>query len=379
MTAPTLLCHHCGGAVDAPQRGWKRGIAAYCSQHWILAGKDPWVRGQEALDGAEDFHELSSAELVSWPWESVNTLAGPLVPGRLTYIAAFPGGGKTTFLTHCLHFWLGQGKKVTYLPLESDPAEVYTRLACLELGISADDALSKRLRTLADHGEQWAQEQLDDLKVRFRLMREDRALLEALRVEPLEALTPAAFREAIMTAHAMASDLIVVDHVDHAEADEHSPKAEIAVSNEVQMDALRAAKKLHIPVVLATQLNSSRTGQDRMAHYKPPVVDWLYNKGKKEQLAANILGLSRLIKASASTEMLAEVRAGTRPVEDVVLDHTMGVTGMKLRYGGGMKEKTVKLRYEHGRITDLPSMDARELAAADHGILLGSPSERRVA
>jgi KaiC/GvpD/RAD55 family RecA-like ATPase len=376
---PTLLCHHCGGAVDVPQKGWKRGEAAYCSTHWVLVGKDPWVRGQEAIDSAEAFHELPTEDLVSWPWRSVNELAGPLVPGRLTYIAAFPGGGKTTFLTHCLHYWLGQGKKVTYLPLESDPAEVFTRLACLELGISADDALSKRLRQQADVGDLEAERKLDDLKVMFRLMRDRREMLESLRVEPLEALTPAAFREVIMTARVMASDLIVVDHVDHAEADEHAPKAEISVSNEVQMDALRAAKKLHIPVVLATQLNSSRTGNDRMAHYKPPVVDWLYNKGKKEQLAANILGLSRLIKASANAEMLAEVRAGTRPVEDVVLDHTMGVTGMKLRYGGGMKEKTVKLRYEHGKITDMPSMDAREIAAAEHGILLGSPSQRRVA
>lgn len=379
MTVPTMLCHHCGEAVDLPQRGWKRGDAAYCSRHHILVGKDPWVRGQEALDHAEAFHELPTDELVSWPWQAVNDLAGPLVPGRLTYIAAFPGGGKTTFLTHCLHFWLKQGKKVTYLPLESDPAEVFTRLACLELGISADDALSKRLRTRAEEGDEEATQQLDDLKVMFRLMRERRDMLESLRVEPLEALTPASFREVIVTAKAMGSDLIVVDHVDHAEADEHAPKAEISVSNEVQMDALRAAKGLHIPVVLATQLNSSRTGNDRLAHYKPPAVDWLYNKGKKEQLAANILGLSRLIKASATADMLADVRAGTRPIEDVVLDHTMGVTGMKLRYGGGMKERTVKLRYDQGRITDYPSMDARELAASEHGVPLGSPSQRRFA
>jgi len=131
--------------------------------------------------------------------------------------------------------------------------------------------------------------------------------------------------------------------------------------------------------VLATQLNSSRAGNDRLAHYRPPSTDWLYNKGKKEQMAANILGLSRVLRTGVPSDWLTEVRQGTRPVQDVVMDNRMAVTGMKLRYGGALKERTVQLKYEHGRILDLDAGDQRDSQAARHGVLLGSPSDRRAA
>ena len=379
MSAPTLLCHHCGEAVDLPQRGWQRGQAAYCSRHHILVGLDPFVIGQEALDYAEWLHEMPTDELIRWPWQAVNDLAGPLAPGRLTYLAAFPGGGKTTFLTHCLYFWLSEGKTVTYLPLESDPGEVFVRLACLEIGANADEALSFRLAQRKEAGDAEAMQQHADLTVAYRLFRERRVLLESLRIMPIPTLTVAAFNKAVSVAEAMRSDLIVVDHVDHVESEAGDGLSEIATSNALQAAALAAAKRLSIPVVLATQLNSSRAGNDRLAHYRPPATDWLYNKGKKEQMAANILGLSRVMRTGVPSDWLGEVRAGTRPVQDVVLDNRMAVTGMKLRYGGGMKERTVQLKYEQGKITDLEPSEVRDTIAQRHGVLLGSPSNRRAA
>lgn len=375
----TLLCHHCGEPVDHLHRGWKPGHAAYCSKHHILVNMDPFALGQQALDYAEYLHDMPADELVRWPWQAVNDLAGPLAPGRLTYIAAFPGGGKTTFLTHCLYFWLADGRTVTYLPLESDPGEVFVRLACLETGVSADEALSFRLAQRRDAGDPVAMAQHSDLTVAYRLMREHRGLLESLRIFPLTALTVAAFRRAVAVAKAQGSDLIVVDHVDHVESEAGDGASEIATSNALQSAALQAAKDLQIPVVLATQLNSSRAGNDRLAHYRPPATDWLYNKGKKEQMAANILGLYRPMRTGVPSDWVSEVRAGNRPVTDVVLDNRMGVAGMKLRYGGGMKERTVQLKYEQGRVTDLDPTELRDTIAQRHGVLLGSPSERRVA
>lgn len=376
-----LRCHHCQASVDLPQRGWKPGTPAYCSAHHVLVGMDPWVIGQEGLDYAEWLHHMPVESLVRWPWQAVNELAGPLVPARLTYIAAFPGGGKTSFLTHCLHYWLAEGRRVCYLPLESPVGEVYTRLACLEVGVSADDALSMRLSQRAAAGDQDAIRQRSELEIAYRLMREQRALLESLQIVPLQTLTLAGFNKAIAVAHAMSAELVVVDHVDHVEneATGEGYRSDIELSNALQSAALQAAKDLSIPVILATQLNSSRAGGDRLAHYKPPSVDWLYNKGKKEQMAASILGLSRLISPAASGDWLTEVRSGTRPISDVVLANRMGVTGMKLRYGGGAKERTVQLKYEHGRITDLDHLEQREDSAAKHGVLLGSPSNRRAA
>ena len=283
----------------------------------------------------------------------------------------------TTFLTHCLYWWLASGYTVTYLPLESDPGEVYVRLACLEVGASADEALSFRLAERKARGEEEAIRLHDDLTQLYRELRERRALLDSLRILPIPSLTVRSFTKAVAVAEAMESDLIVVDHVDHVESDVGEHASEIHVSNALQAEALKAAKRLSIPVVLATQLNSSRTGNDRLAHYRPPSTDWLYNKGKKEQMAANIIGLSRALRPGVSPDMMSEVRAGMRPIDDVVLENRMAVTGMKLRYGGAAKERTVHLAYERGRITDLDAADQREMLAARHGVLLGSPSERR--
>jgi len=377
-----LRCHFCARAVDLPQRGWKAGQAAYCTAHHALVGLDPWVIGQEGLDYAEWLHHMPVEALVRWPWRAVNELAGPLVPSRLTYIAAFPGGGKTSFLMHCLQYWLAEGKRVCFLPLESPVGEVYARLACLETGVSADEALSMRLAQRAADGDLEAQRQREALEAAYRGMRERRDLLERLQIIPLPTLTLAGFQKAVAVAHATEADLLVVDHVDHLEGDLEEQgryRSDIELSNALQSAALQAAKELNIPVVLATQLNSSRAGGDRLAHYKPPATDWLFNKGKKEQMAANILGLSRLLSPAASSEWLAEVRAGTRPIDDVAMKQTMGVTGMKLRYGGALKEKTALLRYTADGITDIDLTERRDMQAARHRILLGSPSDRRLA
>lgn len=374
-----MHCHHCGAPVDHLHPGWKQGDPGYCSTHHVLVGMDPWVIGQDAIDYAEWLHAMPADSLIRWPWRAVNELAGPLAPGRLTYVAAFPGGGKTTFLTHCLYWWLSEGKTVTYLPLEADPGEVFVRLACLEVGASADEALSFRLAQRKEAGDPEAMQMYDDLTVAYRLFRDRRTLLESLRIFPLESLTVRAFEKAVKVAEAMGSDLIVVDHVDHIESEEGQSASDIAVSNALQAAALKAAKRLSIPVVLATQLNSTRAGNDRLAHYRPPPTDWLYNKGKKEQMGAVILGLSRVLRSGVPNDWISEVRQGLRPVNDVVLDHRMAVTGMKLRYGGASKERTVQLAYEQGRITDVDAGDLRETIAARHGVLLGSPSNRRAA
>ena len=342
-----------------------------CEKHKAIAGRHPWRVGNDAIDSAERLHDMPSDVLIHWPWRAVNELAGPLVPGRLTYVAAFPSNGKTTFLMHCLAHFLDTGKTVTYLPLEAEPGEVFTRLACYRTGVNADEALSKRLRLRADDGETFAQEQLDRLADCYRAMRTDEGLLLGLRIEPIRALTLRTFERAIKAAKAMESDVLVVDHVDHIEHESGEGGAEIELSNRLQQAALNAAIELQIPVILASQLNSSRTGGDALAHYRPPAVDWLYNKGKKEQNAATILGLFRPTNPDADQDLVTKVSKRQAEPATIVLPNRMGVAGMKLRYGGAMKERSVMLKYEHGALTDVDALDARGDAAASAGYATG--------
>lgn len=374
MTSQT--CRYCNEPVDRLQAGYKTGDAMYCSAHHALADRDPLIIGTDALEYAEWLNNLTPDDVIRWPWQAVNNLAGPLVPGRVTYVAAFPGGGKTTFLTQCLASWLGQGKRVLYMPLEADPGEVYARLACLRLGLSADDVLSLRLRMWASNGDIVAARQLDSLTAEYHRMRLDADLMRALRIEPVDALNVPAFHKAVSVAKAADCDMVCVDHVDHSEGEEGEMAASIAISDKMQQIALRAAKHLKIPFVLMSQLNTSRTGGDHLAAYRPPVTDWLYNKGKKDQVAAVILGLSRLLDPSVEADALKEVRLGTRDVSTIALSERMGVTGMKLRYGSDLTVRTVQLKYSRGIISDLDDNEQRDRQSAIHGIPTGSPSNR---
>ena len=384
MTTPTLDvrrtrdalaatgCGWCGEPVDAPQPGWTHGSGpAYCSKHHVIAGRHPWGIGQAALDDAESFHNLGSEDLLFWPWHAVNELLGPLVPRRLTYLAAFPSGGKTTFLFECIEFWLAQGKTITYLPLESDRAEVMTRLACSRANVNPNEALSKLLRVRADRGDARARAQLTELELAYRLLREDTDLLFALRIEPIDALTKSSFKKAIACCEAMQSDILIVDHVDHTEADDNENGSDITLSNALQGAALKAAKRLSIPVLLATQLNSSRTGGDRLAMFRPPVMDWLYNKGKKDQMAATVAGLYRPMDPDATDDAVKAVKDGRADPATILLANTMGVNAPKRRYGGASLKTTASLSMVHGRLRDMDGMDGRAIQAASAGITTG--------
>jgi hypothetical protein len=368
-----LVCGWCGGPVDVPQPGWlpTSGATAYCTAHHAIEGRHPLGVLANALDGAEWFHDIGSDDLVFWPWQAMNDLAGPLVQGRITYLPAFPGGGKTTFLTHCIAFWLQQGKTITYLPLEADASEVVARLACYRVGVSADETLSKRLRIRADRGDVEAAYQLAEVNAEYRRLREDPDIGMRLRIEPIEALTKTSFRKAIHACEAMESHLLIVDHIDHVEADENESGNDIALSNHLQSAALKAVKRMAIPAVLATQLNSSRTGGDKLAHFRPPLMDWMYNKGKKDMIAAGAYGLFRPMDPDATDEEVSRVTSGRADPATILLPNTMGVARMKARYGSGLAQRSVFLGYHQGRITDLDATERRALSAAETGVRTG--------
>jgi KaiC/GvpD/RAD55 family RecA-like ATPase len=359
MTTP--ICDWCRRPVLEP-RGWNGRDALYCLEHATIKGRDPLNVARLALFDAMALQDTEVDSLIRWPFPSIDRMAGVLAPKRLYYVAAFPGNGKTSFLSACYSKWIADGFRVTYLPLESDPQETVTRVACARAGVNPDDALSLRLRIAAHDGDPVAIRKRDDLAVAFRLLLEDKELWDLFRIEPSMKLTPNTFRDVEKAVVAMESDILLVDHVDNSEADEGDAQPEIAVSNKLQMMALEVARRVKIPVVLATQLNSTKTHGDRLAHYRPPIMDWLYNKGKKEQLAAVCLGLYRPLRPDASEEMLDAAKKGMAAPSTVALPNTMGVVLMKGRYSGGMKDSAVELSYRHGTLSE-QTPDAWEDAA----------------
>jgi hypothetical protein len=189
-----------------------------------------------------------------------------------------------------------------------------------------------------------------------------------LVIEPAGMLSAAQFKRACRVAVKMGADVIVVDHVDHIGQTADDTRNDIAISRDVQHTAHQMARAAGVPFVLASQLNSSRTGGDALAHYRPPRPDWLWNKGVKEQVATNILGLYRPMRPDLTEDQRRNARTGLMPPSEVAARNQMGVASMKLRYGGAMKDSAAVLHYERGRITDLPASDRLAVDAARHGI-----------
>ena len=347
------VCEWCRKPVLEP-RGWNGRTALYCADHLIMKGRDPLMVARTALFDAMELQETDVESLIRWPFRQLDDLAGVLVPKRLYYVAAFPGNGKTSFLSACYSKWVADGFRVTYLPLESDPQETVTRVACAKAGVNPDEALSLRLRIAAANGDPVAQRQRDDLAVAFRLLLEDKELWDLFRIEPTMTLTPDSFATVAKVVQEMESDILLVDHVDNCEADEGDHAPEIAVSNKLQMLALQISRRVGIPVVLATQLNSTKTHGDRLAHYRPPVMDWLYNKGKKEQVAAVCLGLFRPMRDDIPDDEMDAAKRGLIPAHRIAKPNRMGVVLMKGRYSGAKKDSVVELAYQHGRLTEDP-------------------------
>lgn len=366
--ATSYPCHHCGVPVDLPQPGWQAPDPIYCSRHHDLVGYDAETIIVSALADAEFALDTDMERVPRWPWQAVHALAGPIAPGTITYLGAFPGNGKTSYLGHAIWYWLRQGLRVFHMPLEATPREFVVRLLCADLGIDADDALSMRLIERAHLGDPHAMAQRERLRTAYQRVPGDPGPIEHLVIEPAGMLSAAQFTKACRVAVKFEADIIVVDHVDHIGQTADDSRNDIAISREVQHTAHRVARESGIPFILASQLNSSRTGGDPLAHYRPPRADWLWNKGVKEQVATNILGLYRPMRTDLTDDQRRNASRGLLPIAEVAAPNQMGVASMKLRYGGAMKDSAAILHYERGQIRDLPSADRMALEADQHGI-----------
>ena len=355
-------CRWCG--VLLPQKryehyidqGFEPGQYVYCEAHAIIEGRDPELVARRGLDDAEALADIDERRLVRFPQRWLHRLAGPLVPGRVTYVGGFSGGGKTVAVTNWIWHWVQEDKlKVHYLPTEGSVAEVMTRFACFKANADPDEALSFRYRDAEAAGNEVARVKREEIKLAMEFLRRDTHFLRHLRIDPTEELTPRSFDAAVEATRTMGSDLLVVDHCDHTEADANDFHPDIVISNQVQMRALRAAKRLGIPVLLMTQLNSRYAGasQDPTVKLRPPSADWLYNKGKKEMVGAQIIGLHRVMDPQATRDQVR--RAKDRDIElwRVAMPNVMGASAMKFRFGIGTARSTVLLDYTHGRLSDM--------------------------
>lgn len=347
----------CGQRVGLPPRGWRPGAPLYCDLHVSLIGVDPLVHGPLDLDRAIAELDRPATSLVQFPWRTLQGMFGPIVRGTVSYVAAFPKNGKTSFLAECITRWMAAGYKVYVLPLESRKDELYTRLACLRLGIDPDYALSKRMVLDADGGDGNARLQRDELKAEFRRWKDDPDMLELLPMDAAEVVTVEHLRKSMRAAHDIGADLVLVDHVDHVQSTDSSTEAAVQVSSRAQMVALECAKRYDLAVVLATQLNKKATGGDKLAIFRPPLTEWLWMPGIKQQIATRIVGLYRPQRPDADDASRFDVLDGRAPLMSLGHAGRMGIVDMSSRYSGNRVGTLGQLSYLNGTLEELSDRD----------------------
>jgi hypothetical protein len=144
----------------------------------------------------------------------------------------------------------------------------------------------------------------------------------------------------------------------------------------VQHDALEFAEHFEIPVLLMTQLNTSRVKGDPLYRYKRPVPDWLWMKGVKDQIASTMFGIYRPMQPDVDDKLLQAVKQQETESWRIARPNTMGIADMLSRYNGSRPDQTLFLRYEGGVISEDHQADAWELNSRAHDIHTGSPSTR---
>lgn len=379
-SADSLPCAECGRAVRAVPRGWESGMPVYCADHIALTGRDPRFIIPHAIKAAEHDLMTPAAELVDWCLPSINGLLGYLLPGTVTYGCAFPKNGKTAFLANNLAYWEAQNIRPWVMPTESRPKGLVTRLAAARVNVSVDELMSRRLRRRADDGDREALRQLTDVMRAFSEMMDEHTREGAsIAIEPAPRLTRDVFRQSVAAAAAGGYGLVVVDHVDHISGDASKGESGYAASEAVQHDALEFAERYDLPILLMSQLNTSRVHRDALYRYKRPVTDWLWMKGVKDQIAHTMFGIYRPMLPDVDDKLLEAVRDQRAESWRVAMPNTMALADMLSRFNGARPDQTLLLHYEDGKISEKPQADEWSHASSMHGIPTGSPSMRRVA
>lgn len=376
-----IPCTECGRPVRHLPQGWQDGDPLYCAEHIALKGRDPRFVLPEAIRAAEKDMMQPADELVDWCLPELTETFGYLLPGTVTYGCAFPKNGKTAFLSNNLHYWDQKGVRVWVMPTESRPKGLITRLAAFRVGVPAEEALSRRLRVRMEAGDPDAMDEMGRLMAEFaRMSHEMEADGANIAIEPAPRLTRAVFQQSVRAASAGGYGLVVVDHIDHIQADKG--ESEYSTSAGVQHDALEFAEQFEIPILLMSQLNTSRVGRDALYRYRRPNPDWLWMKGVKDQIATTMFGVFRPMNPAVDDKLLHDAKDGKAEGWRIAMPHTMGVADMLSRFGGSKPDRTLLLDYHDGVLSSKSASDHLALEAERHGIYTGSPSAypvRRVA
>lgn len=289
-----------------------------------------------------------------FPYASVHELVGRVAPGRLVFVMANTGQGKTTFMLDLLDRWAQSGISVDYVGTEQEPDELRTKWACLRADVPAHVAINLEWDEHQE-GRVWqasVESELESLDVMFG---------GRVVFHPDKFINLAKIEAAAADAATRGSQVLIVDHIDRVETGARD--SEYLALKGIVRRLKELARDHRLVLVVASQINRKGREGDRISVYRPPRLETMQGGSAKEQEADVVLGLWRPIRQRRPEESPEEYKniiaaAGRGDVEprDFVEPNVMAVVCLKHRTNG-TEGRRCKLSVHHGRLTDIPERD----------------------
>ncbi len=244
------------------------------------------------------FAALASSEqhLLPTGLAPLDNMLGGLEQDRLYAVAALTGGGKTAMLYAMLHHIANQGHPVGLCSLEMPVGEVFNRLAAHRYGLNLS-ALTRR------HGD--IARQLDDA-----YQKDPMSMLDLYVDDTSEDLSAIVAR-AMEWHYRYGIKAVFIDYIGLVRVKGSAPRHEKI--GECSRAFKSLSKRLHIPVIVACQLNREAAREER----KPRKSD-LRDSGSIEQDSDAIIALHPTSEPD---------RFGRRTIDIGVIKNRAGSTG----------------------------------------------------
>lgn len=299
---------------------------------------------------------------LKFPWPTLAQLTGNIPPGSVSFVGAFSGGGKTTFVSSFVTELLKAKKKIYVMALETTPDHFRTYLACQQLGIRPGDIL-----TGATHSMSNGEALRESVKAQIESQFDD--LGQLLRVSNEESINNVRLQQAFEEAHTWGADMVLVDHIDEIDPENASDLYAESVKT-VKLGA-KLARRTEMKAFFTSQLNGLTAVGNKLSKYQPPQAQHFYMGGHKIHVALNVLGLFRPIRArrvdetpDAYRKALAAAKSGEMEPQSALMQGKMGINLVKSKYYGEREGRRVIVSVRHGKVYD----DAQQSTEERYGI-----------
>lgn len=301
---------------------------------------------------ADRFLDLGASDFVRWPWPALDAALGGMAPGKVHWMAAMSGAGKTSLAMSAVKHWMAQGLKVYVAGLELAAYELRTQLACRVLGIDHGEVFKGNLQGQPSWPALRAQ-----LKAEIQKQTTDPAY-QTVRLAPFAMLTADVTGAICERASAWRADVVVIDHADHLDATArggHERAESLAIVK--TLNTLAAAFGLR--VFVTSQVNREGRANNRLRDHYPLTAEMVRHGDHKLMSSTTFFGARRPFKHDVGKDEKAAAHADYAKVREILAPYTMGVNILKDRNGNALGED-IRLGFWRGQVYDSP--DAATLA-----------------